>query len=139
SMFLTPSYNGPSFQRRVSTGGSSTHTAGGSGTAPAWVRIERAGNRFTASHSLNGTSWTVVGSETISMASAIHVGLAVTSHDPNRLASATFSNVSVNATIAPAPSPDPTPEPTPDTGLPSSWQDQAIGGAGGSTSVSGSA
>jgi regulation of enolase protein 1 (concanavalin A-like superfamily) len=134
SMFLTPSSNGPAFQRRLSTGGSSTHTAGGSGTAPGWVRIERVGNRFTASHSLNGTSWTVVGSETISMASAIQVGLAVTSHDPNTLASATFSNVSINATIAPAPSPEPTPgpDPAPDpgTGLAAPWTAQDIGSVG---------
>jgi regulation of enolase protein 1 (concanavalin A-like superfamily) len=141
SMFLTPSHNGPAFQRRVATGGSTTSTGGGSGTAPAWVRVERAGNRFTASHSLNGTSWTVVGSETISMAATIQVGLAVTSHDPGSLASAAFSSVSIDATIAPAPSPDPAPDPTPDptpgTGLPDSWQTQAIGGAGGSAGVNG--
>ena len=34
---------------------------------PYWVKIERFGDLFTASRSTNGTSWTVVGTETITM------------------------------------------------------------------------
>lgn len=40
-------------------------------------------------------AWTLVGSETITMAADVYVGLAVSSHVNNRLATATFDNVSV--------------------------------------------
>ncbi|MBN1311847.1 MAG: DUF4832 domain-containing protein, partial [Anaerolineae bacterium] len=59
--------NGLAFQRRVSTGGESSHTSGGAGSAPYWVRLVRSGNTFTGYRSTNGTSWTQVGSESISM------------------------------------------------------------------------
>ena len=43
--------------------------------------------------STNGTTWSLVGSDTISMASTVYVGLAVTSHNPGARATATFTNV----------------------------------------------
>lgn len=92
---ITPS-NGAAFQRRVSTGGSSTHT-GTSGSAPYWVRIQRSGSSFTSYVSSNGTSWTQIGSETISMGSTVYVGLAVTSHNNSATSTATFANVSISS------------------------------------------
>jgi regulation of enolase protein 1 (concanavalin A-like superfamily) len=86
---------GLAFQRRTVTGGQSTHTSGGSGTAPRWVKLVRRGQTITASVSTNGTSWTVVGTDNVSIAGAIEVGLAVSSHDAARLATGTFDNVTV--------------------------------------------
>jgi endonuclease/exonuclease/phosphatase family metal-dependent hydrolase len=97
-MIVSPG-KGLAFQHRVSTGGLSTHTAGGAGVAPYWVRIERAGTTFTASRSLDGTSWTVVGTQTIAMPPTIYVGLAVGSHVTGVLARATFESVSVINTL----------------------------------------
>jgi regulation of enolase protein 1 (concanavalin A-like superfamily) len=94
SMLVSKS-KGLAFQRRVTTGGLSTSTSGGTGTAPRWVRLARAGNVITASVSSNGTSWTVVGSETIAMPASVLVGLVVSSHDPTQVATATFDNVAV--------------------------------------------
>ena len=69
--------------------------AGGAGTAPYWVRLQRAGNLITASVSLDGTSWRVVGSDTIALGQDVLVGLAVSSHITGTNASARFENVTV--------------------------------------------
>ena len=92
AMFVSAG-KGLAFQRRVSTGGASTHTAGAARIAPYWVRLTRSGSTFTASTSPDGAVWTVVGSATINMASTVYVGLAVTSHNDGTLATATFTNV----------------------------------------------
>jgi regulation of enolase protein 1 (concanavalin A-like superfamily) len=93
-MIASPS-KGAAFQRRMATGGVSTHTTAGPLTAPHWVRLVRTGNTFHASVSMDGGTWTPVGSETIAMAQTIHVGIAVTSHRHGTLASATFEGVQV--------------------------------------------
>jgi regulation of enolase protein 1 (concanavalin A-like superfamily) len=87
--------NGSGFQRRIATGGESYHTAGPSGTAPGWVRLTREGALFTAYYSADGSSWRLVGTETISMGATVYVGLAVTSHDEYATATATITNVTV--------------------------------------------
>jgi phosphatidylserine/phosphatidylglycerophosphate/cardiolipin synthase-like enzyme/regulation of enolase protein 1 (concanavalin A-like superfamily) len=110
---------GVAFQRRVQTGGLSTHTDGGAGTAPVWVRLVRTGNRLDAYRSSNGSSWVLVGSETIAMSSTVYVGLALTSHDTTRLATATFDNVQV--TQGPASTAPP---------LPEGWAGQDVGAVG---------
>jgi glucose/arabinose dehydrogenase/regulation of enolase protein 1 (concanavalin A-like superfamily) len=97
---VTPG-NGVAFQRRTSTGGSSAHTAA-TGAAPYWVRLVRNGNTFTAYRSSNGTSWTQIGSATISMTANVFVGLPVTSHNNGALCTATITNVTVNGMVSPA-------------------------------------
>ena len=94
SIFVTPG-SGVSFQRRTATSGSSSSTTTTGIAAPRWVRIARSGNVLTASHSADGTTWTTQGSATITMASTIHIGLAVTSHANTTDCTAVFDNVSV--------------------------------------------
>ena len=60
------------------------------------MRITRSGSTFTAYKSTNGSTWTVVGSQTISMPTTIYVGIPVTSHRDGTLATATVTNVAVN-------------------------------------------
>jgi hypothetical protein len=96
AMMIVSANKGLAFQRRVTTGGLSTHTSGGAGTAPYFVRLSRSGNVFTASKSTDGTTWATVGSDTISMPSTIYAGLAVSSHVSGVVATASFSNVSVS-------------------------------------------
>jgi len=86
---LSPS-NGVRMQYRTSTGGSSTDVNGGSGAAPVWLRVTRSGNTFTAYRSADGTTWTQIGSTSISMASSAYVGLAVTSHTNSATSTAVF-------------------------------------------------
>ena len=92
TVVVTPG-NGVSFQRRASTGGSSSDTTTWGLSAPYWVRIVRSGGTFTAYRSTDGTSWTTIGSQTISMSTTVYIGLAVTSHADGTLCTATFDNV----------------------------------------------
>lgn len=94
SMFATGA-SGWSYQDRTITGGTTFHTPGPSGAPNGWVRLVRQGNTFTAYHSTDGNTWSTVGTDTVSLASTVYVGLAVTSHDPGALTSATFTNVTV--------------------------------------------
>jgi regulation of enolase protein 1 (concanavalin A-like superfamily) len=71
---------GYAFQRRVNTGSLSDHTAGGTGAAPGWIRLVRAGSLFTSYRSSDGQTWTKIGSATIVMSAAVYVGIAITSH-----------------------------------------------------------
>lgn len=67
---------------------------------PAWVRLQRVGETFTASMSNNGSSWITVGaSQTVALSSEMLVGLAVSARLDGSISDATFDNVS----ITPAP------------------------------------
>ena len=100
-MLVSPG-KGLAFQRRVDTDGLSTSTPGGTGTAPRFLRLTRAGTTITASLSTDGTNWTIVGSDTLAMTSTIYVGLAVSSHVAGTTATATFASTSVTAAPATA-------------------------------------
>jgi regulation of enolase protein 1 (concanavalin A-like superfamily) len=88
---------GWAFQRRIATGGTSYGSPYYAGAAPGWVRLVREGNLFSAYQSSDGTSWRLVGTDTITMASTVYVGLAVTSHSTSATATATFTNVTARA------------------------------------------
>ncbi len=64
---------------------------------PGWVRVKRAGSLFTAYKSTDGQSWTVVGSDSITMGTTVFVGIAVTSHNPSSATRATVTNFAVTA------------------------------------------
>jgi hypothetical protein len=100
---LVSAGKGMAFQRRIATAGVSTGTAGAFGTAPAWVKLERRGGTISAFQSTDGVSWALVGSDTFTMGSAAYVGLAVSSHDATRLATAAFDNVRIDVRSTPAP------------------------------------
>jgi len=93
ALMLVSYSKGLAFQRREATGASSVNTAGASVVAPYWVRLVRAGNAFSAYSSPDGATWTLVGTDTIPMASTVYVGLAVSSHVAGTLATAMFDNV----------------------------------------------
>ncbi|HEY5233239.1 MAG TPA: hypothetical protein VIK35_06890 [Verrucomicrobiae bacterium] len=89
---VTPG-NGVTFQYRSSDGGNCNNTTA-SGSAPYWVKLVRSGGTFTGYCSANGTSWTLVGSTTLTNVTTAYVGLAVTSHNNPSLCRAVFDNVS---------------------------------------------
>ena len=93
-MIVSPG-KGLALQYRASTGGASSHVAGPTGTAPYWVRLTRTGSTITAAVSTTGSTWTTVGTVSITMGSTIQAGLAVSSHVDGTLATARFSNVTV--------------------------------------------
>jgi len=98
---ITPG-NGVAFQGRPKPGDSSFSTNQAGIAAPYWVKIERdlAGN-FTAYHSSSGSTWVQLGTwENIQMATNVHIGLAVTSHDAALTCQAVFSNVTTSDAVS---------------------------------------
>ena len=92
------------FYDRSSTGTSMTSLGPTYAPLPYWVELVRSGSSFSAYTSLNGLYWTQLGStQTITMATDVYVGLAVSSQNNSSLATATFDNVSVSSTATPAP------------------------------------
>jgi hypothetical protein len=89
---VTPG-NGITFQYRASDGGN-CNNATTSGSAPEWVKLTGSGTTFTGYYSANGTTWTQVGSTTLTNITTAYIGLAVTSHNNPALCTARFDNVS---------------------------------------------
>lgn len=85
-----------SFRRRTTIGGTPTTSTSGGDTPPTWVRLTRSGNSFTADRSEDGLAWAAVGGTvTVTMASALYVGLVCSSNETDDICTATIDNVSV--------------------------------------------
>jgi regulation of enolase protein 1 (concanavalin A-like superfamily) len=95
ALVLVSSAKGVAFQRRQAAGATSVSTPGSASTAPHWVKLMRAGNTLTAYESDDGSTWTQIASDTITMVQTIYVGLAVTSHSTSSSAMCSFRNVSI--------------------------------------------
>jgi beta-glucanase (GH16 family) len=87
---------GVNFELRSATGTNAQAVGSAPGvTAPEWLKLQRIGNTFTAFDSSDGVTWTQLGaSQTISMSSAVNVGLAVDSNNNSALNTAMFRSVS---------------------------------------------
>jgi regulation of enolase protein 1 (concanavalin A-like superfamily) len=83
------------FMRRSSTGATTTASSGGTQPAPVWLELRRSGATITAARSTDGTTWTTIGSTTITLTGTVQVGLVVCSHTTTLLNTATFTNVTV--------------------------------------------
>jgi len=94
-IFLAPvTANGVAMQARASTGGSTASTTYTPGlAAPYWVKLARTGNHFVGYYSANGTAWTAMATNTITMATNTLIGLPVCSVNNAVLNTATFTNV----------------------------------------------
>jgi len=95
ALVLVSAGKGAAFQRRPTAGGVSVSTAGTLWAPPRWVKLTRVGNLFSAYESSDGTTWSLIGTQMISMNSSVFVGLAVTSHSTTSPATATFDGVVV--------------------------------------------
>ena len=95
AFMLVSGSRGFAFQRRPLAGGQSSHTDGGAGYAPGWVRLVRHGTTVTAFRSHDGSAWEHVGSDTIALSQTVYAGVAVTSHDSSSLAHAAFEHMRV--------------------------------------------
>ncbi|MCU0495655.1 MAG: DUF1349 domain-containing protein, partial [Chloroflexaceae bacterium] len=91
------------FQYRGVAGGNTTivNAPDSPIVAPAWLRLERKGNSFTGAVSSDGSTWTTVGSATVSMGQNVFVGLAVNSGSDSALNTATFDNVEARLSVPP--------------------------------------
>ncbi|PYU18098.1 MAG: hypothetical protein DMG30_29125, partial [Acidobacteria bacterium] len=89
---------------RTTTGGSTSQASATAGSLPYWLKLSRSGSTISAYTSADGVNWAPIGnSQTINMGQNVYVGLALTSNGGSTLATATYDNVSVNSTAAPAP------------------------------------
>lgn len=75
--------------------GSSTSAVTNILTLPLWMRIARTNNVFTTYISTNSTTWTQVGSESMTLNNTVYVGFAVCSRNNGYLDSGVFDNVNV--------------------------------------------
>jgi phosphatidylserine/phosphatidylglycerophosphate/cardiolipin synthase-like enzyme len=116
------------FSSRASAGGTGTVTANATQAAPVWLKLVRSGSTVTGYVSATGTTWTTVGSTTVSF-DAANIGMVVTSHNTAVLNTATFDNVSAGVTI------DSTPPPP---SLAAPWVTQDVGSVGRTGSASAS-
>ena len=88
---------GIAFQRRVTAGGTTVHTAGPAVAPPQWLRLTRVGNVITAYHRSSSTgAWTAIGSQKFTgLPATVRIGFAVSSHVESAAATATFDNVTI--------------------------------------------
>ena len=90
-------------QVRTGAGGSTTSTPStADSTLPSHIRLERIGSTFRSYHSPNGSTWTLIGSATVAMNASVRVGIGVTSHTANTLATGVFTNVVITTPAPPA-------------------------------------
>ena len=85
-----------------------------------WLKLQRSGNTFTSWYSIDGKTWTVIGSTTLAMNANATIGLFVNSHNIGQSSTVAFDNVQVTT-----PSINPVPAPWLDTDVGS----PAIGGS----------
>ena len=81
---------------RSSDGGSSSYRTGYQ-AVPVWLKLTRIGNVFTGFYSVDGVSWTQVGSQTVNMNSSIPGGFTSNSMSTDTTATTVFSNVTVDS------------------------------------------
>ena len=96
AMIEVTSGNGTAFQRRTNESALSLSTGGGDlWSAPCWLKLARLGDTLYGFKSLDGATWTLVGSDTVAMSNAVYVGLALTSHAYGTVNTATFDQVQI--------------------------------------------
>ncbi len=94
--------NGVAMQWRSATNGGCSNTQVAvptpTSTNPVWLKLVKSGSNYTGYYSLNGTSWNLVGSTTVTLTNSSYLlGLAVTAHDGTNtlLNTSTFTNTSI--------------------------------------------
>jgi regulation of enolase protein 1 (concanavalin A-like superfamily) len=96
--------DGATFQQRLEADGTSVSQYPFDGypfAPPYWVRLERAGNDFSAFISADGETWQQA-ADTVSvpMADPVLIGLALTSHNVDQSTGAAFSNISTTGDVS---------------------------------------
>jgi hypothetical protein len=94
AVLITPG-DGARFQRRSTTGGTTSNTRISGVTAPEWIKITRTGNTLSGFCSSDGATWTKIGTKTISMGSTVTIGMGVSSCSSGTLCSSTIDSVTV--------------------------------------------
>lgn len=96
-LFVGPG-GGLTFQRRGLANGAILTTTVQAGKGPLWLRLVRTGGKFQAFYSKSASApatWTRIGAANVALAGTVNAGLAVTSGQWGRLATATLTSVSL--------------------------------------------
>jgi N-acetylneuraminic acid mutarotase/regulation of enolase protein 1 (concanavalin A-like superfamily) len=96
-MLVSHADNSVELVTRSATGGTSALLAAATMPTPLWLKLVRSGSTISAFAGASGGTWTPVGTTNITLPNAVHIGLAVTSHDASKLTSATIDHVTVKA------------------------------------------
>lgn len=93
---VTP-VDGTQFLTRSAAGGKTAAATTGrdKGKLPYWVKVVRQGEKFSGYESADGEKWDLIGSATISMPERVYVGLVTSSHQKDKLCTATLDKVSL--------------------------------------------
>jgi hypothetical protein len=97
---------GTAFQRRPTPGGSTVMTSWTAGAAPIWLKLSVRGGVATGYRSNDGVTWTLAGTQTLTLPSPFYIGLAVTSRDDTTTVTTNLDNVRVQA-VGASPNQDP--------------------------------
>ena len=85
--------------RRTTAGGSVSTTTVSLPPGPRWLKLTRAGNAFSAWHSVDGVEWTQAGTTlTLALPATLSAGIATTSGNVSRPARGLFSSIQVSGT-----------------------------------------
>ncbi|HKS71462.1 MAG TPA: PQQ-dependent sugar dehydrogenase [Ktedonobacterales bacterium] len=68
-----------------------------------WLKLQRSGNTFTSWYSTNGSTWTLIGTTSMTMGTSATIGLFVTSHNVGQYSTAAFDQVQVTGGGTPPP------------------------------------
>ncbi|MFH1717849.1 MAG: discoidin domain-containing protein [Planctomycetota bacterium] len=97
---------GVRFRRRTETGGDTTNSVDSHLSVPHWVKLERdAAGLFTASRSSDGINFVPFDdlnmgtSGAVQMNTAVYIGIALSSNNPDETCTAVFSEVSTTGTV----------------------------------------
>ncbi|HVO64555.1 MAG TPA: IPT/TIG domain-containing protein [Terriglobales bacterium] len=94
------SFSGTAYAMYRVSGGTSGYGGGTSGSLPEWLKVTRSGNTFSGYLSTDGVNWTQLGgSQTISMAQSVYIGLAMSGGTSGTYTGA-FDNLTVNSSGA---------------------------------------
>jgi regulation of enolase protein 1 (concanavalin A-like superfamily) len=83
---------------RTTTGGSAASVVVTGIAAPNWVKLTQTGTNFTGYYSTNGTTWTAMATNAISMTTNTYIGAVVCAHNNANYntCTATLTNVVAN-------------------------------------------
>jgi hypothetical protein len=97
AMLLTPEQGGV-FQQRLTPQRATRASLTGPREPYGWIKLVRRCASFSGYLSSDGEHWTLIGTQTVQMASRVYAGLAVSSHIHGTLGEASFSEVRVTQT-----------------------------------------
>jgi hypothetical protein len=100
-MLIVSPGRGVAMQYRGATNGPSANVAVVSGSAPAWLRLTRHGDRIVGEMSSDGLTWATVGAVDLPFPGVFRplAGVAVTSHNNGTLATAVLDSVELDEDV----------------------------------------